>query len=62
MQSCFVHQNLTFNELSHRKITNGEISPTFMTFTVSYVIAENFNKTTTLLSRRLIPLNEVFDK
>ena len=50
------------NELSQSKITNGGIAPPFMTFNVSYVIAKNHNKSgATLLSRSLVPLNELFD-
>ena len=33
-----------------------------MTFNVGNVIAENVDKSITLLSRSLIPINEVFDK
>ena len=44
MLSCLVYQKFTFNELSRRKITNGEIQPPFMTFNVSCVIAKNHSK------------------
>ena len=59
MLSCFVYKHFFFNELSHGKITNGEIPSPFMTFN----IAKNHYKSgKTLLSRGLIPLNEEFDK
>ena len=63
MLSCFVYNKFYFNQLSHRKTTNGKIQPPFMTFNVGNVIAENVDKSgISLLSRSLIPINEVFDK
>ena len=52
-----------FNQISHRKTTNDKIQSPFMMFNVDNVISENVDKSgITLLSRRLIPMNEVFDK
>ena len=56
--------NYSFNELAHSKITNSEIPSPFMTFNDSYRLAKTQKSDTTMLSRSLIPLNEVhvFDK
>ena len=46
--SFFVYQTVSFNQLSHRKSTNGKIQTPFITFNV---IAKNVNKNgITLLS------------
>ena len=63
MFSLLIYWNFSFNELLNSKITNGELPPPFMTFNVCYDIANKYDKRGTIqLSRRLIPLNEVFDK